>query len=297
MPSLLSYSLHTDAAPLEVSRTGAPSQATVYVLASNHHNRSVTWTTIDVTVPAGANAADLASSNASIAPETQAVPGGTPPAFARDPRTGAYRATPAAGGGTLRSGESLVLVLRKIPVNETEGLAVLTISETARGGDGNLKTGTRHAAQGVVKKAPSIPRDFRPDRTQVDNGDDIVLRWDGPDTLQYAIGLPDGSKTAIAPGAREWKPGPGTGPKRDTTYTLIATDPGTQREHHLTTTVQISRPTYETITATTGMHTPWIQGTNTNDGWITFPQTASTCIATVGSSGGRWRRIRRMSTA
>ncbi|WP_406179611.1 PIG-L deacetylase family protein [Streptomyces sp. NBC_01006] len=68
----------------------------------------------------------------------------------------------------------------------------------------------------------------------------------------------------------EWSPKAGQEPKRDATYILMATSPGSQQPgSFLTTTVHLRSPEFESVTATTGVHTPWVEGTQ-NRGRVTF---------------------------
>lgn len=143
----------------------------------------------------------------------------------------------------------------------------------------NAKPGSSVAVVPLVKTAPkqaSAPCNFRADKALVDDGDTIVLRWDGPTDWAYTINLPDGTPASVTtPG--EWRPGPGTGPKRDSTYTLIATDPATARQLVLTTAVQLRSPTFEN-----GIHVPRVLGT-ANTGSLTFTSDG----AVVGNPGGQ----------
>ncbi|WP_261575979.1 hypothetical protein [Frankia gtarii] len=130
MPTLLAYTLVTDPAPLETSRTGqaAPSQAAVYLLVSNvDHPQPVNWRTIDVGVPVGTGATDLTTNPNAITPRIDNVAG---PTFTWQSTQQVFRAT-AHGNGSprpLARGESMVLVLADIPVN----LSPCTLIITAR---------------------------------------------------------------------------------------------------------------------------------------------------------------------
>ncbi|MCC0100187.1 hypothetical protein K7B10_36495 [Streptomyces flavotricini] len=105
-------------------------------------------------------------------------------------------------------------------------------------------------------------------------GKDVVLRWHGPDTLTYRIQGPDGSAETVTSrngtSGWEWSPKAGQEPKRDATYTLMATFPGSQQPgSFLTTTVHLRSPEFESVTATSGVHAPWVEGT-AEKGRITF---------------------------
>jgi hypothetical protein len=175
------------------------------------------------------------------------------------------------------------MVLQNVVVNPREGLVVLTVRERASIGRTAAKR-VRNAVQCLVKKAPRAPRDFRPEQSMVDNGDNIVLKWDGPSDLQYWIQFADGGRQQVG-GTGQWSPAPGTGPNRDTTYTLVATSGG-QDKYFLTTTVHLRNPTFETITATVGTNTPWIQGTGNDNSRATF-SALGVDINNAAGGGGR----------
>lgn len=112
----------------------------------------------------------------------------------------------------------------------------------------------------LLKRAPKAPRNFRPEEALVDGGENVVLVWDGPDTLTYTIEGPDGLSVPVpqrsGPDWR-WSPGPDDAPLRDATYTLVATSPdGRQPGCFLTTTVAVRRPEFEAVTAVQGLFAP-----------------------------------------
>lgn len=127
----------------------------------------------------------------------------------------------------------------------------------------------------LLKQEARVPRNFLPRASLVAAGADVLLQWDGPDSLTYQIQGPDGPpepvppRTGTAPGW-QWSPKPGQEPKRDATHTLLATSRTNQQPGSiLTTTVHLRRPGFESVTATDGVHTPWVEGT-TDRGRVVF---------------------------
>ncbi|EFC83372.1 hypothetical protein, partial [Parafrankia sp. EUN1f] len=284
MTTLLAYTLVTDPAPLETSRAGstAPSGGAVYLLVANvDHPQPVNWRTIDVGVPVGTGATDLTTDPNSITARIDNVAGqgGNPPTFIWQNAQRVFRAEARSDGGPrpLARGESMVLVLEDIPVNTAAGVVALTIRENAALGNG--QAANRNTLQGLLKKTPKklpvpdLPRNFRPQRSLVQTGSNVVLLWDGRDDLDYRIVLPDGSEQAASNG--QWSPAAGTAPQRGTTYTLVASD-GAQK-YYLTTTVDVASPAFDTLTVTGqltaigGIEAPWVRGSAA--GWkstVTF---------------------------
>jgi hypothetical protein len=308
---ILSYTLLTDPAPLAASGPGpSPSTATVYLVATNDEDTDVNWSFIDVEVPLGDSADDLTPNTTQIIAaglcKGVTPPQATPVSVQRTTNS-TFRCVPGAGGGILRPSEHLVLTLENITVAKEAGLAVLTVTEKV-GIPRLFNPRERNAVVALVKTARA-PRDFHPDRDIVEAGTKIKLSWEGSADFTYEIVFPGGRK----PGPS----GPPTGsqgrytvsleaadaPKRDTTYTLLATSTRTKQQHVLTTTVQVRDPIVDKLTTTTfemrdltidkltvttsinadtvtavkatitdGISTRWVQGRSTDDGWISFPK-------------------------
>ncbi|WP_242884315.1 hypothetical protein [Actinomadura litoris] len=286
--TMLTYALLSDPAPLTASAAGqARSTGTVYLMVTNTGPTAAHWSRNEVALPVGDGADDLTPDPSKI----------TATAAFHDLKSGAARKLkvqpPAATGPfvvtdpsgkkiAFAAGDHLVLKLEGVPVAAAAGLAVLRVKEiAARTANANPTTGV--AVVPLVKTAAnpaSAPGDFRPDQAMVENGDAVVLRWDGPADWAYTIGLPDGTSVPVTiPGPLEWKPAPGTGPKRDSTYTLVATDPGTGRKHFLTTTVQVRTPTFEN-----GVHALRVQGIG-NTGALTFTSAGIDVFSNTGTRG------------
>ncbi|MFG2713466.1 hypothetical protein ACGFX2_23330 [Streptomyces goshikiensis] len=181
----------------------------------------------------------------------------------------------------------MVLSLDGFPVSDKEGLVRLTVNEIS-GGDPGDAVRTRHLTLSLLKRAPKAPRNFRPKEALVDGGADVVLAWDGPDTLTYAIEGPDGLSVLVpqrsGPDWR-WSPGPDDAPLRDATYTLVATSPDGRRPgYFLTTTVAVRRPEFEAVTATEGLFAPRIEGT-TDKGVIVLTEDGIEVLAADGEPG------------
>ncbi|MER5627057.1 MULTISPECIES: hypothetical protein [Streptosporangium] len=286
--TMLTYTVLTDPAPLEASASGrSPSTGTVYLLVTNTGPQAAYWSTITVEVPVGNGAGDLTSDFSTISPrgEYGTRSGARSPVNVQPGSGGSnsFQVTASGGKASFVSGDHLVLTLENVTVTAAAGLAVLRVTEhTGRTRTGRLTDG--FAAVALVKTAPKeipAPRDFRPDNAMVDAGTTITLSWEGSDDFEYRILFPGGQET-VPQGARSWSPA--AAPRRATTYTLAATSRSTPgREHFLTTTVQVRNPVLETLTVTTGVTTPWVQGANGSDGTITFSQGAVNVWSAFGS--------------
>ncbi|MDT0448584.1 hypothetical protein [Streptomyces hesseae] len=282
MPSLLNYAVITDPTSLQASQPGAPSVGTVYVIVSNTHQSNVRWEFIDVEIPVGSGPNDLTGNPTAISAriDMNYTVVGQNPVFGWDSTLGRFRAHDPSGGRlTLPAEESLVLVLEDIPVSSAEGLVCLQIRERSGGGDSNIpiRKADFITTLGLVKQAPKVPCNFRPEKNSlvdVDAGGNVVLRWEGPDNLDYWIRDPEGNEVlaqSAAQGPRvvrqsyTWSPA--SAPKRGATYTLIAGTVGAgqqQQGYFLTTTVHARVPEFDS-----GTRTPWVEGTP-NKSRVTF---------------------------
>ncbi|MFC5187771.1 hypothetical protein [Actinomadura harenae] len=252
--TLLTYTVLTDPGPLEASRAGqADSTGTVYLMVTNTGKDAAYWSGNEVTVPVGDGADDLTPDITTITAtaEYHGLKSGVQTLRVQPPAaSGSFRvAKPSGGSIRFAAGDYLVLKLEGVTVAAAAGLVVLTVKEAAGRSANPVKPSNSVAVVPLVKTAAKpvpAPRNLRPDQAMVDDGDGIVLRWDGPADWAYTINSPEGAPAAppvTTPG--EWRPDPGTGPKRDSTYTLVAIDPATLKEHYLTTTVQVRAPAFD----------------------------------------------------
>ncbi|MER8096145.1 hypothetical protein [Streptomyces goshikiensis] len=287
----LSYEILTDPVPL---RTSGPDDAqtsvagTVYIVVSNPTTDWVPWYQIEVVLPCGKEAGDLTDRPDMIKTgiEPYAVRFGDVPKDEWDAGTRTFTVS-AALGGLFTPGDSMVLSLDGFPVSDKEGLVRLTVNEISGGDPGNAVR-THPLTLSLLKRAPKEPRNFRPEEALVDGGENVVLVWDGPDTLTYTIKGPDGLSVPVpqrsGPDWR-WSPGPDDAPLRDATYTLVATSPdGRQPGCFLTTTVAVRRPEFEAVTATQGLFAPRIEGT-TDKGVIVLTEDGVEVLAADGEPG------------
>ncbi|MFE5773081.1 hypothetical protein ACFQ7O_32550 [Streptomyces sp. NPDC056485] len=272
----LHYEILTDPAPLQVPGAGEESQGAVHVVVSNPTMDEVIWYSIEIRVPAGPADGDLTlhpkTINARVEHDT-ATKQGEEPAVVWDGDTGVLTVT-ARPNTLFRQAGSLALVLDGFPVSAVPGLVLLHVTERAANG---ARVQSNPVTLSLLKQVSRVPRNFRPKDSLVASGKDVVLRWDGPDTLTYRIQGPDGSAETVTSrnGASgwEWSPKAGQEPKRDATYTLMATSPGSQQPgSFLTTTVHLRSPEFEGVTATNGVRAPWVGDRDAGKGWIEFPQ-------------------------
>ncbi|MEV4250990.1 hypothetical protein AB0J63_47340 [Streptosporangium canum] len=279
---MLTYTVLTDPAPLEASAAGRPSTGTVYLVVTNTGQQAAYWSTIEVKVPVGSGVGDLTSEFNKIKPKGEH--NGTQPVNVQPQGSNAFQATAPGGTARFAPGDYMVLTLENVTVAPTAGLAMLKVTEKAS--RAKTKTGnpaSSSAAVALVKTAPKelpAPRDFHPDKAMVDAGEKLTLRWQGSAGFHYKITYP-GAPQPVPVSGGSWSPP--DAPKRATTYILIATDPNKQ-QHFLTTTVQVRNPVLETLTATTGIDTPWVGGPNGGDGAVAFSQGGVKVWSTRGSN-------------
>ncbi|WP_204285981.1 hypothetical protein [Microbispora amethystogenes] len=288
----LTYTILTDPTSLEASVDGrSPSTGTVYLMVTNT-GKTVPWLRIEVKVPVGDGPGHLTRDIGTINPrgeytDTQSGPQANnqpvivQPVIVQPQGVDVFQVTTQSGRlEAFAPGDYLMLTLENVTVAPTAGVAVLMVTETTRTSRGwQLSDAAVPVVKAAAKEIPA-PRDFRPDKAMLDTGENVTLSWDGSGDFGYEIRFP-GGHAAIAPGTRTWSPA--DAPKRATTYILVATDPTTQKQHFLTTTVQVRYPVLETLTATTGIDTPWVQGT-ANKGRVTFTGTG---VEIFGDSGGQ----------
>ncbi|MFD4921372.1 hypothetical protein ACFWNE_08630 [Streptomyces goshikiensis] len=287
----LSYEILTDPVPLQTSGSDDAQTSvagTVYIVVSNPTTDWVPWYQIEVVLPCGKEAGDLTDRPDMIKTgiEPYAVRFGDVPKEEWDAGTRTFTVS-AALGGLFTPGDSMVLSLDGFPVSDKEGLVRLTVNEIS-GGDPGDGVRTHPLTLSLLKRAPKAPRNFRPEEALVDGGENVVLVWDGPDTLTYTIEGPDGLSVPVpqrsGPDWR-WSPGPDDAPLRDATYTLVATSPdGRQPGYFLTTTVAVRRPEFEAVTATQGLFAPRIEGT-TDKGVIVLTEDGVEVLAADGEPG------------
>ncbi|MEV4018281.1 hypothetical protein AB0J35_48080 [Nonomuraea angiospora] len=290
--TLLAYTLMTDPTPLEASAAGrSPSTGTVYLVVTNTAQQAAFWHSIQVQVPIGDGAGHLTPDFQKIKArgEYGARSGAQSPVNVKPQGSDAFQAT-AQGGGRARldPGDHIVLTLENVTVAAAAGVAVLRVTENSSSTQAG-RLSNRYAAVPLMKTAPKeipAPHDFRPDDAMVNAGSNIVLRWDGSDDFDYKILFPGGQAT-VPRGVRSWSPAAADAPKRATTYTLVATSRTTpKQEHFRTTTVEVRDPILDTLTVTTGINTPWVQGTaNATGGRVTFTDTGVRISASSGAQG------------
>ncbi|MER6916411.1 hypothetical protein ABT354_32525 [Streptomyces sp. NPDC000594] len=269
----LTYDILTDPVPLEVSSQDGVVLGAVHIVVSNPGKKVVRWYSIQIQVPFGGNAGDLTAVPSAVdtrIEQNTATWSTETPTAQWDQTTGIL--TVSAGSlAHFESGRSLVVVLDGFPVSDQPGVVLLKATEVGTGPTGqNPKP---PVTLSLLKRVPRVPRNFRPEASLIEAGGKVTLLWDGPDTLNYEIQYPDGTLESVpqrGPSGWTWSPKANKAPKHAATYTLIATPPNAQHPpYHLTTSVQLSNPEYKSLTATVGVHTPWVQGT-TNRGRIFF---------------------------
>ncbi|MFI6503882.1 hypothetical protein [Nonomuraea typhae] len=285
----LNYTVLTDQVPLEASQDGrTPSIGTLYLVVTNTR-RNTPFPRIEVTVPVGDGAGDLTRSQDVAAIRTDGTLTRTrdgfgrlrtPPttravSFARAGQSNVFVARPPAR--RFKSSDYMVLKLENVTVGAAAGLVMLTVRERlSNGGRPQSRFTVVPLVKAPAKEIPA-PRNFRPDADLVEAGTAIGLSWEGSADFDYQIVFPGGPKSGPwvtpsgSPGRHVGRLAAAEAPRRDTTYTLIATSRTTPRQvHTLTTTVQVRNPILENLTVTRGIDTPQVQGTAPARGYLAF---------------------------
>lgn len=195
MASLV-YDILTDPAPLHVSEPGEESRGAVCVVVSNPTNDEAIWYSMEVRVPFGGKGGDLTPRPEAITArvgQNHATEQGKEPMESWDTENGVFTVSPQPGTLFKEAG-SLVLVLDGFPVSSEPGLVLPQVTERAANG---ARVRKNPVPLSLLKQVPRVPRDFRPKESLV-AGKDVVLQWDGPDTLVYTIQGPDGPPGANA---------------------------------------------------------------------------------------------------
>lgn len=268
----LHYEILTDPGQLQVSGKGKDEESpgAVHIVVSNPSASSVTLYELEVAVPFGNGKTHLTAHvdriRARLGASTLSSSVGLSENW--NGSTGTYRLE-ALSGVRLRKGEVLVIELTDFPVSSEEGLVRLSVAEDSHG---RGPRADHLVTLSLLKHAPRVPRNFRADNTLLGPAEQVTLRWDGPEDLDYKIQGPVGSPQPVqqTSGAWHWSPKQGEEPKRDATYVLIATPKSPhQPGYYLTTTVHLRNPEFESVTATGGLSTPWVKGIR-HEGRIEF---------------------------
>ena len=176
--TLLRYELTTDPFPLEASpATGSPELATLKIVGSNPDPADpVTLRSVSITVPVGADAAQLTNSapDGPVAPDDWTL---------KETKLGEgvvqYVFKPNAGKGQI-AGQGLAFIFNNIQPNTQPGVAAITVAEgTEDGGSQQL----------LVTKFPNDwgEVNFSLDPPIIPYGGSTVLKWSGPSGATYSI--------------------------------------------------------------------------------------------------------------
>ncbi|MFD4322261.1 hypothetical protein [Streptomyces sp. NPDC058548] len=281
----LHYEVLTDPSELRVSGAGVNEESlgSIYVSISNRGPAPVNIRGFRLKIPSGPGSGDLTLDvgrvqNRIIRNTWQ----GWSNAYTMwGPTTGVYEVA-TSSVITVGQGEVLVVQFYDFPVSELAGLVQLTLRERA------FSSPSSDVTLSLLKREARVPSNFRADRTLLDPTDVPTLRWEGPNSLDYAIQGPDGPPQPVTGSAPHWSWSPGTSgePKRDATYTLIATPrSGTEPGYFLTTTVHVLRPEFPSLTATEAVHTPLVTGTDSQQGQVSFTNDGIRIRDAAGADG------------
>jgi hypothetical protein len=227
---LLLYALSTNQVPLQASpESGAPAQCIITVVASNPAQdpdaNPVELEGVQVTLPLGSDAADLAPDATGIGP---APPSG----WTLQPNTaaGVYAFVPDGPPKTTVSvgGQSLVFVLNAVTVNSAPGpVAGLEVMEGTAGFPTQDLPLTKFPNGWGTVQFWALP-------ANIAFGDPATLHWSGPAGATYAIEYATGAGVVNVPAAGQSPlanagiyPGvdaPALAPQQTTVFTLEVTD-------------------------------------------------------------------------
>ncbi|MFI2215186.1 hypothetical protein [Streptomyces sp. NPDC020141] len=282
----LHYEILTDPSELRVSGAGQNEESlgAVYLSVTNRSTAPALITGFELSIPSGPGADDLSSDLGRSGYRTVRRTGqGWNSAFdSWAPTLGVLQISTSSSTIRILPGEVLVMEIYGFPVSQLPGLVQLTVKEDS------LASGPSFIPLSLLKRQARVPGNFRAEKTLLDPTDQVVLRWDGPSTLDYQIQGPDGTLQAVTGTGPHWtwSPAAGDEPKRDATYTLIATPTsGTEPGYFLTATVHVLRPEFPSLTVTEALHTPLVTGTGAQQGQVSFTSDGVRVLDAAGADG------------
>jgi hypothetical protein len=242
--TLLDYAMETAPSPLQVSLSETdPTVAEIQIAVSNGSEKPIYAESITFTIPVGEAAQDLVSpkqvSNVkpAITPSDQweINPGAEVGEFIASPKKPEYGKVTKAG---------LLVQLRKISVNEEVGTFVLMVAEMASKQDSGF---TEREGEYKLAKFPYGFNflDFRPEKPQIGDGEEVTLEWVGSDDATYTLLYGSASPEDVTL-VRRWTPK--TKFHTDTTFILkaaVQVKDEPSLEHYLSTTVTVANPEIE----------------------------------------------------
>ncbi|MEU4799959.1 hypothetical protein [Streptomyces sp. NPDC023327] len=254
-PPQLDYELITTPHPLPPG-----GKASIFLVVSRRPKAKVDVDHITIKVRAGDEAADLTS----LEKLTNIDP------LVSDPKSFDFRVhrvdkavfsvTPKREGCFDQFSEAgVILHLDDIEINPKIGITTVTVAEHRKKETVATLVGRLPKTPGSALTQPAGPQQlwFRPDKPYVDNGDSVMLSWNGrPETAYFIEGLPgeSGWKQVVWPGVKEPKHYCYVNVTHDTIFTLKSqkiSESGQPLNTYATCGVTVSTPTLIASSLTT----------------------------------------------
>ncbi|MFF7020270.1 hypothetical protein ACFY97_04535 [Streptomyces klenkii] len=231
---VLTYTVETDPAPIQVSQGTTPATATLRITVTNHQQTPVPVEEVRFSYPVGSGSGDL------TAKPDSGVPGlddSKQWVFERDSETPAFVLRPRRPNRPFPPKDQVEVSITGIEVNPAVGTSKLTITETLQGGS------EPQQEEWPLAKVPAgfTVSDFRPAYILVQSGSSTELTWRGTSRpgATYTM-LHDGEPVDVT-SIRNW---PTPNLHRDSVFVLtVEVDvDGNVAEYALTTAVTVARP-------------------------------------------------------
>ncbi|MFI9202839.1 hypothetical protein [Streptomyces sp. NPDC053048] len=231
---VLSYTVETDPAPIQVSHGPTPARAALRITVTNHRHESVQLEEIRFSFPVGDGPDDLTAVPDSGEPELDDTRHWR---FEYDADSRTFVLTPRRSQHPLDFGDQLDLAIANVQVNSAVGTSTLTITETLQDGG---EPGTEEWPLAKVPAGFTVG-DFRPDYILVQSGTAARLSWRGESMpgATYTM-LHDGDPVDVT-AVRSWPTPP---LHRDTAFALVVRVEAGESvaEYAMSTTVTVARP-------------------------------------------------------
>ncbi|MER7468377.1 hypothetical protein [Streptomyces sp. NPDC097981] len=234
---LLTYSVETDPAPIQVSQGPTPAKATLRITVTNHRDDPVRVEEVRFSFPVGSGPDELTATPGSAEPR---IDDNRLWRFEYEADSQSFVLTPRRDR-PLGLGDQLELTIAFVAVNAAVGTSRLTVAERSEGG------GETRYQEWPLAKVPAgfTVGDFRPQYILVQSGCPAELTWRGESlpAATYTM-LHDGEPVDVT-GVRFWR---SPALHRDTAFALVvrvrAEEGGdaAEAEYALTTLVTVARP-------------------------------------------------------
>ncbi|MFJ3927645.1 hypothetical protein [Streptomyces sp. NPDC090022] len=240
---LLTYTLETDPAPLQVAQGPTPTPQTLRITVTHHGNDEVTVEEIRFSFPVGLGPDDLTASPENAEPQ---VDDNRRWRFEYEEDSQSYVLTPLRNR-PLDPGDQLELTIASVGVNREVGTSRLTLAEKIEEG------GETRYQEWPLAKVPAgfTVGDFRPEYVLVQSGRSAELTWRGDSRPGATYTMLHDGEPADVTAVRRWV---SPALHRDTAFALVVRvrdeaegakggdGDAAEAEYALTTLVTVARP-------------------------------------------------------